>query len=75
MPIYDAICSILANWNVSVEQLPEYFLARFGGELLNALNAVQLHATSDLEQRKIAIFRYWVNGYLHGSDRERCQST
>jgi hypothetical protein len=51
----------LPTWDLSVEQLPMYFEAAIGREaVLQALDMLGSQGSSELEQRAIETFRFWL---------------
>jgi hypothetical protein len=51
----------LPTWDVSVEQLPMYFVAAIGREaVLRALDMLGSQDSSEQEQRAIETFRFWL---------------
>lgn len=55
------IRQILPTWDYSVEQLPRYFEAAVGREVvLRALETLRSQCRSEEEQRAIETFRYWL---------------
>lgn len=55
------VYSVLATWNLSVEELPFYLARAFGRPaLLDALHDMERETRSETEQRAIATFRFWL---------------
>jgi hypothetical protein len=65
--IPEAIRRILPTWNISVEELFEYFEALVGREtLLRALDDVSLQTLSEREQVALDTIRYWLAAFSQG---------
>jgi hypothetical protein len=67
LPIPEAIRQILPTWNVSVEEVVEYFEALFGREeLLRALDEVGSQHLPEREQVALDTIHYWISAFSQG---------
>jgi hypothetical protein len=65
MELRTALRGVLRNYNLSVEELPWYFVGYFGMEPVNqALEELQTCDMSEGEAESLRTLRYWVASYL-----------
>jgi hypothetical protein len=66
------IRSVLGTWDVSVEQLPLYFVAAAGdAEVRQALAKIELESLSDTERKGLETFRWWLAQHRQPSQRSK----
>lgn len=63
LPLKQAIRNSLANWNLSVPQLPQYFCEVFGRQaVLESLAEIETEGSlSETESQAIITYRYWLH--------------
>lgn len=67
LSIAEAVARILPTWNISVEELVEYFEALAGREvLLRALNEVRSQPLSESAQVALDTIHYWLCAFDQG---------
>jgi hypothetical protein len=60
----DAIRALLSEWNVSIEQVPFYIVARFGvSRVRQAIERLAAETVADSEKRCLQTVAYWVDRY------------
>jgi len=72
LKLFDAIKRILPTWNVSVEELIEYFQAIAGRDaLLQALAEVRAQQLSERELVALDTVHYWLSAFNQGYTSRR----